>query len=343
MSRKILGPFFEGRELDRLDGEEQKIFFRVWNMWYFFAFHPGKVMQDAAVECARASQGILRTIRLDLRSRLRRMSTRDLSVSIVSEEMLWDDRPALWLTADARSPVDAFGSLPNLLSEIREAVRKVKNNELRRYVLDMHWPHVVIVPLVRGRYANTVAWRMSLPVILESSDRDLGWWNYAQHQIPSDALALLKIESWDLPQLTVAAKLLQSTSVLFQITTHIRDFRRLPDLDQEGVAQLQAYVDRLSRYGSEALQSVLDAEVEMLAAFNNLPEVERESRPALLQSALSLAELHDSIMPTADFEDRVAMDLDGLVEWASRLEQAPVQALVASSAWMLDVLDQVGA
>jgi hypothetical protein len=341
-SKKILGPFFESRELDRLDGEEQKIFRRVWNMWYFFAFHPGKVMQDAAEECARAPQGILRTIRLDLRTRLRRMSTGDLRLSIVSEEMLWDERPALWLTADARSPVDAFGSLPTLFGEIREAVRKVKNDELRRYVLDMNWPYVVIVPLVRGRYANAVAWRIILPVIIEGGGQELRWWNYAQHQIPSDALGQLKIESWDLPQLTVAAKLLQSTSVLFQIAAHIRDFRRLPDLDQEGVAQLQDYVDRLSRYGSEALQSVLDAEVEMLAVFNNLPEVERESRPALLQSVLSLAELHDSIMPTADFQDRVAMGLDGLVEWASRLEQAPVQALVASSAWMSDVLDQAG-
>jgi hypothetical protein len=229
------------------------------------------------------------------------------------------------------------------LGEIRDAVRKVKDNDLRRYVLDMHWPYVIIVPLVRGRYANTVAWRISLPIIIESGDQELRWWNYAQHQIPSDALAQLKIDSWDLPQLTVAAKLLQSTSVLLQIAAHIRDFRRLPDLDQEGRAQLQVYVDRLSRYGSDALQSVLDAEVEMIAVFNNVSEAERESRPALVQSVLGLSELHDSIMPTAEFQDSVAMGLDGLVEWASRLEQAPIQALAASSAWMSDILDQVEA
>lgn len=342
-SRKILGTFFEGRELERLDVEEQKIFRRVWNMWYFFTFHPERVMQDASEECARESQGVLRAIRLDLRARLRRISSTDLRFSIVSEDMLWDERPALWLIADARAPLNAFGSLPNLLAEIGQAVRKVKNDELRRYTLDMHWPHVVIIPLVRGKYANAAAWRISLPVIIESSGQELSWWNYAQHQIPPDALGQLKIESWDLPQLTVASQLLQSTSVLFHVAAHIRDFRRLPDLDQEGLAQLQAYVDRLSRYGSEALQSVLDAEAKMGAVCNNLSEVERELRPALVESALALTELHDSIMPTADFHDRVAMDLSGLVEWALRLEQAPVLALIASSAWMSDILDQAGA
>jgi hypothetical protein len=341
-SRKILGPFFEGRELNRLDGEEQKIFRRVWNMWYFFAFHPERVMQDAVEACARESQGILRNIRLDLRVRLRRISSDDLRFGIASEEILWDERPALWLIADARHPLAALGSLPNLLAEIRQAVRKVKNNDLRRYILDMHWPHVVIVPLVRGKYANAAAWRISLPVIIENDGSELSWWNYAQHQIPPDALDQLKIESWDLPQLTVAVKLMQSTSVLFQIAAHIRDFRRLPDLDQEGVAQLQAYVDRISKYSNEALQSVFEAESEMLAIYNNLSETERKLRPALLESALALAELHDSIMPASDFEHNAAINLEGLVEWASRLEQAPPLALAASSSWMSDILDQEG-
>jgi hypothetical protein len=185
-----------------------------------------------------------------------------------------------------------------------------------------------------------LAWRISLPTIIESGGQELRWWNYAQHQIPSNALGQLKIESWDLPHLTVSTKLLQSTAVLFQIAAHIRDFHRLPDLDQEGLAQLQAYVDRINKYSNEALQSVFDAEVEMLGVYNNLPEAERELRPALLESAQALAELHDSTMPTSDFEYHTAMSLEELIEWASRLERAPLQALAASSAWMTDTLDQ---
>lgn len=69
----------------------------------------------------------------------------------------------------------------------------------------------------------------------------------------------------------------------------------------------------------------LDAEVEMIAVFNNLTESGRKNRSALLQSVLGLSELHDSIMPTAEFQGSVAMSFDGLIEWASKLEQAPIQ------------------
>jgi hypothetical protein len=129
---------------------------------------------------------------------------------------------------------------------------------------------------------------------------------------------------------------------LFHVAAHIRDFRRLPDLDDQGLAQLQYYVDRLNKYSSEALQAVFDAGAEMVAAYNKIPEAEREYRPALAESALAVAELHDSVKPTEDFENSVAMSLEELVEWASRLEHAPLLALAASSAWMADILDQAG-
>jgi hypothetical protein len=341
-SRKILGPFFHDRELDRLERDERETLRRLWYAWYFFAQHPEKVMQNALEECARESLSILRTIRLDLRARLRRISTDSLRFSVVSEEILWDDQPALWMTVDAHHPLDVFTSLTNILEAVRHAVQKVGKTHLRRYILDMHWPYIVIVPLVRGKYANanSNAWRISLPVIVESDDQSLNWWNYAQHQIPAKALDKLKIACWDLPELGVGAKLVQSTMVLFQIAAHIRDFRRLPDLDEEGFSQLQTYVNQLSKYGSEALQSVIDTEADMLATFNNLSQQDQELRPHLLESVIGITNLHGSIMPAANFSDHIAMDLRALIDWASRLEQAPGQALAASSAWMSDALDQ---
>jgi len=342
MSRQVLGPFFAARELDRLDAEEQKTLRRVWNAWYFFTFHPEKAMQNAAEECSREAQKLLRTIRLDLRVRLSRLSAGDIRVRIASEEIPWDDQPALWLTVDARQPLDTYASLSAIFEAVRQAVRKVRASDFRRYILDLHWPYVVIVPLVRGKYANPAAWRIILPTILEGENQELKWWNYALHQIPPDALGELKIEPWDLPQLEVAAKLQQSTSMLFHAAGHIRDFRRLPDLDDQGLVQLQSYINRLNKYSSEALQTVFDAEAEMAAAFNRVPEAELEGRPALVDSARALVELHKSVQPTKDFENSVAMGLEELIEWASRLEQAPLQALAASSAWMADMLDQAG-
>jgi hypothetical protein len=193
---------------------------------------------------------------------------------------------------------------------------------------------------VKGKCPNTVAWRIALQVITESKNESLSWWNYAQSPIPTEAIKQLKIDSWNLPQLSVAAKLMQYTTILFYIAVHIRDFRRLPDLDEEGLTQLQSYVSRLSRHASEALQSVLDTEVGMLAAFNNLSEEDQKLRPYLFESAVAITNLHKAILPSEDFSNRLEIDLEGLIDWATRLEQAPAHALAASSAWMADVIDQ---
>ncbi|HET6862957.1 MAG TPA: hypothetical protein VFH91_07905 [Pyrinomonadaceae bacterium] len=339
-ARTILNPFFDDQELNRLDEEEQRSLHRIWCAWYFFAHQPQKVMQNAVSVSERECLQILRTIRLDLRGGLRRISSDLVRFNILSEDTLWDDRPALWLSVDADSPLAALSSLPTVLDQVRQSIQKVAKSDLRRYVLDLNWPHVVLVPLVKGKCPNTVAWRIALPVITESKNESLSWWNYAQSPIPTEAVKHLKIDSWNLPQLSVAAKLMQYTTILFYIAVHIRDFCRLPDLDEEGLTQLQSYVSRLSRHASEALQSVLDTEVEMLAAFNNLSEGDQKLRPYLFESAVAITNLHKAILPSEDFSNRLEMDLEGLIDWATRLEQAPAHALAASSAWMADVIDQ---
>jgi hypothetical protein len=339
-ARKILKPFFDGHTLRRLGDEEQRTFHRIWCAWYFFAIHPEKVMQNAVSISERECLQILKTIGLELRVRLRRVSSDLIRFKIISEDALWNDRPALWLSVDSDSPLDALGSLQTVLDQIRQSVLKVAKSDLRRYVLELHWPHVVIVPLIRGKCANTVAWRIALPVITESENESLSWWNYAQSPIPMEALDQLNLKSWDLPQLSEGAKLMQYTTILFYIATHIRDFGRLPDLDEEGLTQLQAYVNRLSRHASEALQSVLDTEGEMLATFNNLSEDDQKLRPYLFESALAITDLHKTILPSEDFSNHLEMDLQSLIDWATRLEQANGYALAASSAWLSDVIDQ---
>jgi len=341
-SRQTLGRYFSGSELDRLESEEQTVLRRVWNMWYFFTFHPEKVMQNAAEECSRETVRLLKTIRLDLRGKLRRLSTNGLRISIVSETIHWDDQPALWLAADGRQVADVIASLAGIIDAVGQAVRKVRKTELRRYTLETYWPYVVIIPLIRGKSVTGMAWRIILPVSAENDGHEMKWTDYSPQQIPPEAFKRLKIESWDLPQLSVQAKLVQSTTELSLVAAHTRDFNRLPDLDEQGLSQLQAYIDRLSEYGSEALQSVLDAEADMLVAYNKVPEAELGNRPALTDAALSLVELHKNILPSPDFERRATMNLEGLTEWASRLDNAPLQALAASSSWITDILDQMG-
>lgn len=341
LSRGVLVNFYSEGEIRRLEQAENRVFRDIWPMWYFFAFHPGRVMQNAAEECSRESFGLLGKIRLELRQRLKRLSSADLRISIASENLPWDGTPALWLTIDARYVWDAVVMLPSVLDAIREAVGKVKNTELRRYMLEFNYPDVVLVPLVRGRYISPVAWRLSLLSLIERSSSELGWWNYAQHQIPADSLKELRLEAWDVPELAGAANLMQSVISLFYTAGHIRDFGRLPDLDEQGVSQLQAYLDRAMKHLSEALQMALDAESEIIDLVNALSDEELGERPTLMRAASIVADLHKLIRPSDDFEDNKTLHLGELIEWAERLEQAPPLALEASLLWTADVLDRV--
>ncbi|MGA9994777.1 MAG: hypothetical protein WBP93_05140 [Pyrinomonadaceae bacterium] len=341
-SRRLLALFRSGDDFKRLAKEEQKVFSNLWSMWYFFALTPKKVMQNAAEEAARESSGLIRTIRLDLKQKLRRLSSDTLQIEIASESILWDETSALWMTIDAHDAWDVHSALPDVIDAIRGAVSKVRATDLRRYVLDFHYPYIVIVPLVRGKYISPVAWRISLPVILEGDSPGLSWWNYAQHEIPSNALEELRIESWSVPELSVAADLLQSTVALFQLAGHLRDFRRLPELDEQGIEQLKLHLDRVNKYLGESLTVLLNSEMSIVNAYDVLTPSEREVHPALVEARHAVADLHKLVLPREDFDGQVIMKLSDLIEWADRLEHAPSQAMLVSLKWTSDVLDRVG-
>jgi hypothetical protein len=338
--RPLLAPFYESNRLNKLDKKEREVFRRIWAMWYFFAAHPNEVIQNASTEYIGRPLGLIRKIRLKLRDALRGISSEQIKIAIVSESITWDAQPALWLTVDAHQPWDAYGALDGIVAAIRQAVT-AGEKDLRRYTLDFYWPYLIIVPLTRGRYITPVAWRISLPVVLQTDEATgLKWWNLVQHQIPADALAQLNLRGWDLPGLAPGMKLLQATGLLFSIAAHIRDFRRLTEIDNEGVELLQGYVNRLTSHLSEALQLALDAEIEMASAINSLTPSELQTRPALIEVAQILTELHNLIMPSANFDKVETLTLEKLIEWADRLEQAPQRALICSLDWTADVLDQ---
>lgn len=339
-ARPILGPFYEHTLLARLEKEERDVLNRIWAMWYFFATDPERVMQNARTECLNEQLGLIKKVRIRLRDSLRRASSADIKIGIVSEIVAWEGESALWVTVDAHQPWDVYESLGVIVNALRQAVM-TGEKELRRNTLDFFWPYLIVVPLTRGKCLTPVAWRISLPVILQTDiSAGLKWWNLAQHQIPVEALEQLGLSVWDIPKLAPARNLLQSIGVLFYIAAHIRDFRRLDEIDDEGIRLLQKYVDRLSKKISEALQLAFDTEVELAGSINVLEESELTARPALIDMAQTLPKLHEVISPSTEFQSHEALTLEGLIKWADRLEQAPQLALICSLDWTSDVLDQ---
>ena len=337
--RHLLAQFINDNELESLDGQEHVVYRRVWNLWYLFTSQPDLRLQNAGQESANRFDNTKKRIRNNLKKELRNISSESLRFQIVSEDTLWGEERGVWIKIDGENPIDVYNSLESVLTVIHQVFLEVKNKDLRHHVIDLNWPLVVIIPLVKGKSLNATAWRISLTVLLSNDEQlELKWWNLALHLIPPDALTELGLTTWTQPRLEVTNKLIASVSQLSLFAAHIRDFARLPDLDEQGKKELQQYIQRLVAPMNEALQLVLDREVEIGNYFIELLPSDYEKPPNLVAAIEALKALHERVLPTSDFQGQVSMDLEGMVEWANRLETGKQYAFLAYLFWASDIV-----
>jgi len=262
-------------------------------------------------------------------------------VTIISKDNLWESKPSLWLTVNGKNAVDVYNSVEQVITAIRRALHESKDTELRRYILNFYWPHVVIIPLVQGKSLNTLMWRIPFPVILhEGSDvLSLNWWNYVLHSISRDDMTKMGLETWNLPRLEDATTILSSTVQLLLLAGHIRDLKSLPDLDDYGKGLLQEYLQGLADRIGNILQILESATGKIVATFNKIAPTEYAHRPNLIAAVQALQELGRHIVPPAYAQGEAEMSLEQLVGWADQLEKASDDAFLLYLLWASDILD----
>lgn len=343
--KNLLLQFVEVHELSNLERLEQATFNELWYSWYFFAFHPNQRFQNATWQCTQQFSNQVREIRNNIRRELRRLSQNGLQISILSEDVLWEEERSLWLVINGENAFDVYNSCEGVVSAIRRAIAVAQNHELRHYAITFTWSNIVIVPLVKGKSLDGRAWRFSSILFsVDTGEDTFGRWNFVPVAIPSNAFSKLALSTWAYPRLVVAQKL---TGLLFQLsllTSHIREFERLPELDEQGNELLQQHIQRLTVLIGETFQAVLDAETEMIDYFNQLLPSEQANRPNLIAVVQGLAELHQQILPTPDCSRdgriELTMNLAEVAEWASRLESIQQSTSLMYLFWVSDVLQE---
>ncbi|MEQ9625156.1 hypothetical protein [Coleofasciculus chthonoplastes] len=233
-----------------------------------------------------------------------------------------------------------------MVSAIRRAIAVSQNHELRHYAITFTWSNIVIVPLVKGKSLDGTARRFSS--ILFSVDRGedtFGQCNFVPVAIPSNAFSQLELSTWTYPRLLVGQKL---TGLLFQLSllvSHLREFEKLPELNEQGHELLQQYIQRLTTPMGEIFQAVLDTKTEMIDYFKQLSPSEQANRPHLITAVQGLAELQEQILPTADCSRdgriQLTMNLPEVAEWANRLESIQQSVFLIYLFWVSDVLEEV--
>jgi hypothetical protein len=338
--RQHFSQFFDESSLDRLERRERDVFMRTWSLWYQFAFHPGRIWQNADQEAFKRLNDAVAQARRDIRKHFRKLSTDGIQATILSEDVRWENQPTLWIAFDIPNPVNLYTAFEAVLSSLRGAMGVVESNELKRFALDFWWPTIAIVPLTKGKSLSKTAWKFTTNVFLSGSTSEgYAWWDYVQYPVPPENWDSLKLQMWEHPRLELADQFQNAVAVLSLLIAHLCDLDRLPEVDEEGKELLQDYISDLSGDVSGAFQQVLDRMAEMVNYFNSLVPEERERHPALITAMQALVEMRENIMPDEHFDGELKMDLASAREWMQRLETARGQAEFVRLYWAADVLD----
>jgi hypothetical protein len=326
--------------IENLQREERDIFFNFWTNWYFFVFHPSRVYPNASRECERYFVDRKKNFRNHLRREFRKLSAGNLTIDLLLDELPWEDKPALYIKVDGNHPFDVFDSFEKIVKIVHQTILKVENLETRRLSLKLDWATVVVIPLVRGKSLMGTAWQMPMIILLTTEEQSqLNWWNYTQYPIPEDTRKRLNLTLWDENHFQALTRLMGATANLSLLAAHIRDFDRLPEMDDFGLKILQNYVEKISYQLGEALQTASDVAVGLLNRYNHLSNLERENRADLLNAVEALIEWKKYVLPSDDFQDQASLTHEQLIEWADRLEKARYFAIVAYLYWVADLIE----
>ncbi len=342
--RKLLSQFVDSQELNNLEHLEREVFNSLWYLWYFFAFYPNRRFQNASQDCMQQFNNKVREIRKSIRRELQAISSDSIQVSILSENVQWEEERSLWLKIDGENAFEVYGTVEAVVTAIQRAINSVHSNELRHYAIDFTWSNIVIVPLVRGKSLDATAWRFSSILFSVDPNQEFNQWNFVPITIPSDAFSQLALSPWNHPRLIVVQKLMGLIFQLSLLASHIQDFERLPELDEQGHELLQQYIQQGTMLLDESFQAMLDVEAEIGSYFNDLSSLEQTNRQHLITAMQILVELHEQILPIADCSRdgriAVAMNLIEISELASRLNSIQQQVNAMYLFWVSDVLEE---
>lgn len=347
--RKLLIQFVNEAELTELEKNEKRIFKLTWCSWYFFAFQPEHILQDSIREFIQLFSQKTREIKRCIQQVLDRLSSDFTKLTILSEKEEWEGNKSLWISVDGEDPFEVYGAIQAIIASIQEAINSVHNDELRRYAIDLTWSNIVIVPLVQGKSLDSTAWKLSSILFSVDPTREFNQASFVRVIIPPDTFSRLSLQTWEHPRLALIHKFIGVIFQLSLLAAHIKDFDRMPELDDQGKELFQQYLQELSPFLSESFQLLIDSMSEIWGYYNSLTNTEElASRSYLMNSMQVFSGLCEQLLPTENFTDegniqQVSMNFEEMTDWADRLSAAQQIASVMYLSWVSDVLEEVSA
>lgn len=331
--RYLLAQYVEIDRLNALEQREQELFPSVWSVWYFFAFSPEEVQNNASVIFPRRVKNVGQRLRHNLKIVLKELSKESLNFRLLDQECSWENNSVLCLIMDGLDAVEVYNSIEQtLIPALRTWYAEFSDHRLRDQAISFTWSFLIVIPLLRGRLLDEFAWK--LPFHLFTSNDEINWWHAAPQHVPLDMMERLNnldIERLDYPELTKISDLRQNVSVLQLLVAHINDLMRLSELSDDEGSNLQSYINQMMVKVNEILQLILDSIANMLN--ETLTKYGTSSFVSLLE------ELHQNVLPVEVTDDiiNIELQIQEFSNWLKALAHAQlvVQTIYLRSANLL--------
>lgn len=326
-------------DLRRLEERESRDSFTSWAMWHQLAMYPGRITAEAERDALERAQNVVHNLRRQLRRGLKTLSRDGLAATLVSDAVPWEEAGGIWVSFDIGEPRHLWESLARVLVTVVAAMPS-GDSLLALQVLEMKLPHLLVIPLLKGRAIDPAVWSFSTwRMASERQGLSLQWWNLAQRQVPPGTWSRLRVPLWEpFPRLEQVKQVQADAGVLYRLIASSVDLQSLPQVD-DGRRDLLANHLQVRARQVELLLARLQGAVAALVREAEEASLRPETpRPHLAAAARMAADAWESFRPPAP----IATLLQGeqLQSWLERLEGATQTMETARLLWLTDVLER---
>lgn len=316
----LLHSFVNQTLLLHLERQEQQVYQRLWNLWYFFAFEPYRLEKNARTHFSTEFRKQFENYIGRLETKISDEISGDIVLTTLDTRLTWGQDSIYTILVDS---TDGW----NLYQEINAKLRSILSNVFQDvqlwsppyYAIRLAMQRLLIVPLINGKLLNKTGYHLPTVTLLSSGEpHDL---NFTLQPLPDEVLGQLEqhgVLLHDSEEVNLVRQLLEETANTRAIVAHLYDLVSIPHIEDEDAAFLQTYVGRTSDKLNEIINHLIQCfskSVEMVAEhtfhYSHNQELAVEALQILRANLLS-----DEI----NSEGRI--QLEKLDEWRNQLVNA---------------------
>ena len=272
---------------NEFDTSENDALNRLLEIWLHFTYHYEDKFTNPQQAAHIIFEGKLQDRRKNLNKVFIKLTKQGIKARILSETILWDDVPTLWITFDIQDPLRLWTSYDQVLQSISPAIQW-GSDRTAQAIIGLRWSNIIVVPTIRGKSLLPQAWVLaSIHLYDNQSLLKTGNWRYFLRDVPQDTWTQLQLETWVFSPVTLAfqkvhveiAQLAQAYSLLSNLLSAPEPTEVGADITQSYGTEWQAIAESLCNSAVVAvnnLQSLCEDQLELQDLVNGLIAVLQE-------------------------------------------------------------------